>query len=486
MKGMLCLAALAFYCLGLSACLSVGPDYQRPELPTPARFGEQESTETSVLVAPADEERLASWWQLFDDPVLNRLIERTVADNFDVREAVERIVEARARIGQITGRLYPQLDATAAYNRAGRIDGEDGGVLTASGFGTSDDFFSAGIDASWEVDLFGKIRRSEEAALRDAERLREAMRDTLVTLISDIASTYVQLRTLQRRMVIVEGNIKIQRESLELAQARSSSGLVSRLDVTQARTNLLTTQAAIPPLRAEIEGAVQRLGILIGGYPDAARELISDGEVKVPSVPSRLRLGAPAELLRRRADIRAAEREMAAQTARIGMAEADFYPQLSLFGSIGIQATDAGDLLESDTGIYSFGPSFRWNFFNAEQVKQGVAIEKSRLRQVTLRYEASLRRAVQEVETSVARLVEEQRRRLELEGALAFARESVELANAQYTEGIVSFQSVLDTERTLLDLEGQLAVSRGSVTSYAIALFKALGGGWQTLQLKEK
>lgn len=450
-----------------SACTTVGPDYQEPTSTLPGAYVQIGSADgISISRKAADEAALASWWKLLKDPTLDTLVQKALRNHPSVHQAAERVIEARARAGIVSSQLQPVLDANASALRTGRT--HDGG----------DQLHSAGLDATWEIDLFGRIERSKQAAFAELDASRDGYHDVMRMLVAEIALAYTNFRVVQQRVGIAEANVALQQQSLDLASARFGAGLVTELDVTQAQANLETTRSSLPALRAEAETLVMRLGVLTGDYPSALRNLLTTS-ASVPSLPMQLQIGVPANLLRRRPDIRQAERELAAQSARIGVAEADLYPRLTLLGSIGVQADEFGNLFRQDAGIFSIGPAFTWNLFDGGRTRRAIEMEESLMQQAMLGYEATVREAVLEVDSAVARLVQEHNRLQGLNTALVSALRSVEIANSQYSSGLVTYQTVLDSLRTRQALDDQVALSRASLTLHGIALFKALGGGWQ-------
>jgi NodT family efflux transporter outer membrane factor (OMF) lipoprotein len=323
------------------------------------------------------------------------------------------------------------------------------------------------------------VRRSVEAADAELQGQVETMRGVLVSVVGEVAANYVQLRSLQERIRIAGANIELQQRTLALVEARLASGLVTERDVAQARSNLAATRARVPALAAEARAAEHRLGVLLGLPPAAlADELAAATPIPVP--PARVAVGVPSDLLRRRPDVRAAERALAAATARIGVAEADLYPRLSLFGSFGVESDEADTLFDASSFTMGVGPELRWNLFDAGGVRNRVEAEEARARQALARWEQAVLVAVEEVENALARFVREQVRREHLAEAATQSRRAAEVAATQYREGLSDFQIVLDAERATAELEDQLTQSSAAITGSLIALYRALGGGWES------
>jgi outer membrane protein, multidrug efflux system len=407
------------------------------------------------------------------------------AANLDLKVADARLREARALRRVAAGGLFPELDAAASYARTERSDssgdspqvpGEVVGGRSVRSQGSSD-FFRASLDALWEIDLFGGIRRGVEAADADAEAAEEERRGVLVRLIGDVAATYVELRGLQAEIATTRRNLETQRETQSLTEARTGAGLASDLDLERAKALVESTAADLPVLEASLRAAVLRLGVLLGGEPAA---LVSElaAESAIPSAPESVALGVPVDLLRRRPDVRAAERELAAATARIGAAEADLYPRLTLTGTVGFRSEDAADLFTADAFSSSFGPSLQWPIFQAGRLVAAVDVQEARQEQALARYELAVRRALEEVESAYARHAQQRERGRRLGRSVEASRSAADLARRLHASGLVDFLEVLDAERTLFAAERQLARSAATASADLVALYVALGGGW--------
>ncbi|HKI50605.1 MAG TPA: efflux transporter outer membrane subunit [Geothermobacteraceae bacterium] len=456
---------LLFCILVIGACAPVGPDYHSPEYRAGEKWHSEEAEGLSGRsIDPAE---LARWWDGFNDPVLAELINRAVAGNLDLQQAAARLHEARARLGVSRADKFPDLNASGSASR--RRSG-----------GWSRDLFAAGFDAGWELDIFGGVRRSVEAAGNDLEAGREDLRDVLVSLLAEVAVNYIEARTFQARLVTVADNIASQENSSQLTTWRNQAGLSDELAVQQARYNLASTRAQLPVLRTGLKASLNRLAVLTGREPGQINELL-EGAAPIPTVPVSVAVGVPAEALRQRPDLRRAERQLAAATARIGVAAADLYPRFRLSGSIGVETVDSADILADSSRTSGFGPSFSWALFDGGRIRRNIEVRSAQQEQELLQYRSTLLAALEEVENALTAYVEEQRRQKNLIAAAQAARAAADLAMDKYQTGLQDFNTVLDAQRSQLSFEDQLTQSRGAVGIDLIRLYKAMGGGWQTL-----
>lgn len=452
-------------CFALAACSAVGPNYSTPKLSVP-----QQWTASDDRFFDVSKEPVKDWWNLFDDPTLSKLVGETIAGNRDIRKAIARIEEARAQLGYVLGGLYPSVDASGSV-----IRGKQSQSVNRQASARTD--YQTGLGASWEIDLFGRLRRSVEAAKASLEATKEDYRDVLISACAETARTYFLLRSTQDQLKAVQRNIESQREILDITKARFEAGLASELDVAQAEDVLALSEARIPPLRNAIAGFRHALALLTGNYPGAVDNLISDERpVEVPSKV--LPVGIPADLLRRRPDVRSAERKLAAETARVGVAMADLYPTLSLSGTVGIEAIGTGDFVKTSSGFYGLGPSLRWNIFDAGRIRSNIKSADARVEQALHTYEGSVLKAVKEVEDGLANYREALYRVEVLQRSVESSKKVLDLAKSRYLSGLVNFQTVLDAERTLLDQETQLAQARGDLAVAIVNIYRVLGGGW--------
>lgn len=454
----------------LGACATVGPDYQAPRSAAPAQW--HATLGGGLQAAALDRQALSQWWTRLNDTMLNRLEERALAANLDARQAEGRVREARARRGAARADLYPSVDASAKGSRS-RGSLETGPRVTST-------LYDAGFDASWEVDVFGGKRRSSEAAQADLEASEADLHDVLVTLVSEVARNYIDLRTQQTRLASAEANLDAQMQTFRLAQDRYELGADTQLAAEQARYNLESTRSQIPPLRSAIEQSKNRLAVLVGQTPGSlAAELDAAGSVPVP--PPAVAVGIPADTLRQRPDVRRAERKLAAQTARIGVATADLYPKFSLLGSIGLESLLFSRLFGLDAVTQQLAASASWNVFDAGRIRQNIAVQNALHEQALSTYEAAVLGALEEVENALVAYGQEHARRDALKAAVLAAQRAETVARDRYDAGVTGFQDVLDAQRSRLNLEDQLATSEGQVASNLVSLHKALGGGWEPL-----
>ncbi|OHB75688.1 MAG: hypothetical protein A2W31_08840 [Planctomycetes bacterium RBG_16_64_10] len=459
------LLAFALFC----GC-QVGPEHCVPWTPVPAQWNGPADG-----AFPTDQPVDACWWQAFNDPVLTSLVGQAQTQNLSLQAAAARIAEARAQRGFAIGGLFPNLNAIASYTRT---DISDNGTPFGISFAIPPfDYWSTGFDASWELDLFGRVRRTIEAADADLDASVEQCDQLLVTLVGDVAANYALIRILQERVRFAEDNIRIQRETLRITDNRYRAGAVSELDVFQAKSNLRRTEAAIPLLRRELELTAHRLCVLLGMPPaNLAEELESR---PIPNPPPIIAVGLPLDLLNRRPDVRAAQQELAAQAARIGIAEADLYPRLSLLGTFTVDATEIDKWFTGDSIAYRVGPSIRWNILSFGRLISSIRVQEARWQEVAARYRETVLRAFAEAEDALSSCRQYRQSTLSLAEALEAAKNATRMAAEQYKRGAVSFQSLLDAERFQTQVQDAYVEARGNVVLSVIALYKALGGGWQ-------
>ena len=446
--------------LFLGGCAAVGPDYQAPELPLPAAW-------SSGAAEPAED--ISEWWKRLHDPVLDQLVAQALAASPDLKVAQARLRESRARRELAGAEQSPTVTASAA---ASRSKGSEN-----TGSGATRDLFSAGFDASWEADVFGAIRRGAEAAQADLEASAASLDNTRVSLVAEVARNYVALRGYQAGLGIARANLASQSETLQLADWRAQAGLGSSLEVEQARTNREQTRAQIPALETALAQAENRLALLLGQAPASLHPLLAP-VAAIPRVADVLAVGIPADTLRRRPDVRAAERKLAAETARIGVAEAARYPGFQLSGSIGLDALRAGDVFSGTAIGYSLLAGVAGTLFDGGRLRQRVEIQNAVQEQALASYENTLLTALQEVEDALVALANSRLRQEALGLAAAAARNAALLARQRYSSGLIDFLTVLDSERSLLSVEDSLAVSDVARVTALIQLYKALGGGW--------
>jgi NodT family efflux transporter outer membrane factor (OMF) lipoprotein len=475
------LAAAAPVLLGvmltLAACTAVGPDFVKPEAKVNTDWSQKDSAGLSSKAA-AD----TAWWKAFNDPTLDQLIALAYRQNLSLQIAGLRILEARAQLGFATGRQYPQVQLATGEVTAVQISKNS--PTYVPGFDNKFTNYQVGFDAAWEMDFWGKYRRgveSETAALAGSVADYD---NALVTLTAEVARTYAVIRTYEVLVQQARTNADLQAEGLRIADARFRHGATSELDVTQATALLESTRATIPQLEASLRQATNALSTLLG-QPTGTLEAMLAGAKGIPTAPAQVAVSIPAEMLRRRPDIRGAEQFAAAQSARIGIAKADLYPSFTLVGSVGLQTTSdftgrsGGSLFESNSLTYVFGPRVTWSIFNYGRTKNLIRIQDARFQQLIVNYQDTVLKAAQEVEDGMIGFVNAQLAAESGARAVAAAQKSVDLAFTQYREGATDYERVLDAQRTLLQQENNLAQTRSSIATSLIALYKALGGGWE-------
>lgn len=462
-RRLLALTSSAVLALLLAGCAAVGPDYRSPEVAAPAQW------HTAHQSGSIDTAALAEWWKQFNDPVLDSLISDALAANTDLATARAKLREARARRDMSRAGLGPSVTASGSVSHAK--------ASAETGSGATSNLYSAGFDASWEVDVFGATRRTVEASEADLQASAENLRDVQVSLVAEVASNYIELRTAEQRLAIAEANLASQTETYDLVSWRLMAGLVSDLDEAQARTDLETTRAALPSLRTTISEARNRLAILLDRSPgELDARLAATGAI--PSAPQQIATGIPADTLRQRPDVRMAERELAAQTARLGAAEAARYPSLPLSGSLGLASLNPGRLLDSSAIARSLLASITAPIFDSGYLRANVRVQDALVEQYRLQYRGAVLTALEDVENALVSLANTGQRHKELAQATSSASEALAIARNRYAAGLIDFESVLTSQRTLISLEDQLASSAGDYSKAQISLYKALGGGW--------
>ena len=468
-------------CLALLTGCAVGPDFQRPQVQVPANWTGPIATSATQVVTSA-EKGLARWWTVFEDPTLLSLVERAVQSSLDLKQAEARIRQARAARRVAGSGIGPTLDTTGSFRRSrilGATASGSGGPGAAAGGteGVISNHYQGGLDAGWEVDIFGGVRRGIEAAEADLEATVETRRDVLVTLTAEVALTYIDLRTFQQRTAIARQNLKAQEHSAGLTRQRFQVGFVSGLDVANADALVATTAAQIPLLESSTQQSIYSLSVLMGSEPAALIQELSTAAA-IPVAPPSVPVGVPSDLLRRRSDIRRAEAELHATMARIGVATADLFPRFTISGSASLQASDFGSPFNWANRLWSFGPSVSWRVFETGRVLSNIELQKALQEQNGIAYQQTILTALQEVENALIASAKEQEHREALVRAVTAYRKAVELATKLYTEGQIDFLNVLDAQRSLYSSEDALAQSTRTVSTRLVALYKALGGDW--------
>lgn len=473
--------------LWVTGC-AVGPDYKPPHASFPSNWqGVADSGQAPLSTATDEPVTLVEWWKSFNDPTLSSLVARAIQSNPDIRQATARIRQARAARGVGSSALWPGIDASGAYRRIGSGDSGSRSVSTGSlesgdlagGSGGDRDLFDVGLDAAWELDIFGGTRRNVEALSADLQAAIEDRRDVLVSLAAEVAINYINLRGLQQQMVIARENLEAQQKSVRITQQLFDVGFVSGLDVTNARAQYATTASQIPQIEAAIKETIYNLSVLLSREPTA---LVEELEVAapLPLTPPSVPVGLPSDLLRRRPDMRRVEAQVHAATARIGVATADLYPKFTLTGSLSFTGEDLGSMASWTSRSWGVGPGVRWPVFSAGRIRWNIEVQKAVEEQTLLAYEKTLLTALKDVETALAAYAREQERLMFLEEAVARNRRAVELATELYTGGQTDFLNVLSAQRSLFVSEEALVQSTRNVSLQLVALYKALGGGWET------
>lgn len=473
MKHLTSIAALLSL-FGLTGC-AVGPNYQRPHATVPQQWTVAPARGTSAKPPQTDE-----WWSAFQDPELNSLIERAVDRNLDLKIAAERVQEARAARGVVKSSFYPSVQADASASRLRERAFVNTGSSAApriSSLPLETNAFQGEVSASWELDVFGRIRRATQGASADVAAAEENRRDVLVILLGDVGRVYTQLRGFQRRLEIANKNIKTQQETLDLTAARAKAGLATQLDVSRAAAQLESTKAVVPTLLSGIDVSIHRLSVLLGEEPGALRGELEKAAPIPPAGPD-VAVGLPSDLLKRRPDIRRSEAQLAAATARIGEAKADLFPRFVLTGSAGRQATQLHDLTLGVGNFYGVGPGISLPLFTGGRIRSNIAVQTSRQRAALISYQSTILNSLEEVQNALVNYAQEQERRDRLNEAVQQSQLAVDLAAEQYKAGLTDFLSVLDAQRELFANEDQLVQSQTNVTTNLVALYRALGGGW--------
>lgn len=460
----------------LSGCTTVGPNYVQPEIQTPASW-QKEVDGAKAADKQAGEEILAKWWMTFNDPVLSGLIERAVAGNLSLKQALNSVRQARIQRGITDAGRFPSINSSGS---AGRSYSED---MRGDFSGTNS--FRVGLDASWELDIFGGVKRSIEAADANIQVAEESYRDVLVSLLAEVALNYIEVRSYQAQLQVAESNLKSQEETYNITDWRYQAGLTTELDVENASKNLEQTRSQIPSLQSSIEQAKNRIAVLLGTEPGSLDSELDEYR-PVPAAPDEIALGIPADLLRRRPDLRKAERELAAQTARIGVAEADRYPKISLSGNIGLSALKLGDLFTSEGLSTGASSGISWPVYNAGKIMKNIEIQWAVQEQKLIAYKSTLLTALQDVENAMTSYSYDRVRRESLVKASESARLAAETSRVQYSSGLIDFQSVLEAESSLLTFQNNVVQSDAQITKDLIALYKALGGGWSSFETGDK
>ncbi len=461
---------------------AVGPNFTRPPVTVSQNWLEESDPRIKTEAA-----EYRHWWQVFNDLALDKLIDRAYRENLSLRIAGVRVLQARAQLGITVGNLFPQMQQAFGSLQYNRISERAPQAVFSNNLTYRQS--EIGLQASWELDFWGKFRRAVESANASLLASVADYDSALVTLTADVANNYITIRTLERRLDIARQNVQSQRESLELVEARFRYGTVSQLDVEQAKTVLNNTLASIPPLETQLQQTKDALSILLGLPPnDLADFLIGPSEI--PVSPPQVVIGIPADLLRRRPDVRSAQYQAAAQCAQIGVAKAELYPALSLTGNFGFLSSDVGrfnlsDMFQWKSRTYQAGPSLQWNILNYGRITNNVRVQDARFQQLLITYQNVVLTAQQDAEDNLIAFLKAQDRAGFLAQSVEAARKSLDLAVRQYREGIVDFTTVLITQQSLLSGQDSLATTLGTVSTGLVGVYRALGGGWEIREGKD-
>ncbi len=454
---------------------SVGPDYKIPE----TNLQENYNTSSEKFSAEAT---LTKWWGSFDDDELTSLIESAVKNNKDIDVAIARVKQSRASRSEASLDLFPAITADTSYNRTKQSEfGTFGG---APSFANERDIYNAGFDAIWELDFFGRVRRSVEAAKASEDEQVVLLQAVLQSVISEVSRNYFELRGLQHQLEVSRKNSDNQKETVRITEVLVKGGQSTELDTARAESQYKGTLATIPVLETEERLAIHRISVLIGELPTHLVDQLSKVK-ELPTYNGPITLGDPATLLKRRPDIRASERRLASETAKIGVAMGDYFPKVTFVGRLAIEANDVSDLGRSGTESYIFGPQISWAAFDISRVAARVRGSKGRAEEALSIYEQTVLNALQEVEDSLFRFSKERERHTLLKESALKSAEASSLARTQYQAGLIDFLTVLDSERQTLQAQDQLAKSKTALLTYLVAIYKALGGGWENYEIKE-
>jgi NodT family efflux transporter outer membrane factor (OMF) lipoprotein len=457
------------WCVG---CKTVGPDYSRPKLVEPDVSELLDGSENKSMSSVIDSKMLSEWWNCFDDQVMVDLINKAFENNNDFKSAIASLREARAKYGIADSATMGRVDMqTGAYKQnnglnTGRLHGET-------------DSFSLGFDASWEADLFGGVRRSVEAASADLESEIEKVNYARVSLAAEVAICYTNLRTYQHRLKTAKSNLRIQTQTLEMAKSRYDSGLSDELAVMQAMYSCESTRAVIPSLAVKVEENMNSIALLTGVVPGKLHQLLeADGSIPVSELSSVTEI--PVDFLRQRADVKRAERSLAAQNARIGVATSELYPKLVLSGSIGLETINSTTFLDYNSLVRSIGPTLALPIFRGGAIRENIEVQEAVYDRMLQSYYKTVLTAVKEVRDALVGFKLEKQRYDALKAAVVASGNAADVSKDKYKNGLIDFNSVLDAERSQLSLQEQLVISEGAISTNLIRLYKALGGGWNS------
>ena len=464
----------------LAVGCAVGPDYVPPQTEVPAAWtGVTTPTVSQTSVPTSNAMELVEWWKTFDDPMLTSLVERAITANLDLRLAEARVRQARATRAGVAAGFWPTLDTSGTYRRSyDSASSSSSGGRRRSSNNSGISLFQAGLDAAWELDFFGGVRRSIEASEADLQAAVEDRRDVLVSLVAELGTNYINLRGIQQQIAIAHKNLQAQEHTAEITRKRHQAGFASGLDVANAEAQVATTQSQIPVLESSAQTAMYSLSILLGREPAALVPELA-AEAPIPPTPPEVPVGLPSALLRRRPDIRRAEAQVHSATAQIGVATADLFPKFSLSGSFGYASNTLGSLTNWTNRFWFVGPMVSLPIFNAGKIRSNIEVQNALQEQALLTYQKTVLTALKDVESALVAYAKEQEHRKSLSEAVTHNRKAVELSLQLYTAGRTDFLNVLNAQRSLYVSEDALVQSIRNVSTDLVALYKALGGGWE-------
>ncbi len=493
--------AAALLAGGVACACTVGPDYKRPDLATPARYQEigtrKDAPLSQPVVAPVDEAQVASWWKQFNDPTLDGLVARAMAGNLDLKTEVARIRQSREQEVVAGAAGLPHVNSVANALRVNTNASNSplnaftgNGAAAAGGAGAAGgaagrsspshiDNFAVAFDATWEVDVFGQVRRSVEAARAGTQAAIWAKRDGQVSLTAEVASDYLQLRQLQVQVAIAQEEVARQQDTFTIIHQQAQTGFVTRLNVNQQQAQVQASIAAIPQLQAQARGQIHALGVLLGQDPESlAPELNPPPGMNLPGVPQTLPIGLPSDLLRRRPDVREAERQLAQANANVGVQVANLYPKFNILALGSLASPTFHDVFNANSGTSAGVGLIQWPIFQGGQIRGNIRSTRAQEDQAYYAYQKAILTALQDVEDSLARYQADQRRIIAQQASVTAADNSFTIARQQYEVGLVTYINVLQAQQTLLNARNGLVQDFGSLAVDLTSVYKALGGGW--------
>ncbi len=472
------LAICGWIAMATSGCM-VGPDYHPPHPVAPSGWaGVPEAPAKHPSVPTAQPAELTQWWKQFDDPVLTQLVEDALKTNLDLQLAVAVLRQSRAARGIVVAALWPSLSAAAQYQRETTL-------LSQAQAGQAQNLYQAGFDAAWEIDLFGGQRRNVESADANVQASTEGVSLAQVSLAAEVALNYVQLRGYQQQIVVAQKNLKSMQNSALITRQKAKAGFNCALDIANADANVATTEAQIPVFETSAKQSIYALSVLLARPPADLLEQLTPKD-NIPGVPPQIPAGLPSDLLRRRPDIRQAEAQLHAATAQIGVATADLFPKFSLTGTVSWQSNLLNAWWAAASRAYSFGPSATWAIFQGGAILSNIRVQEALTDQAFITYRKTVLGAFQDVENALIAFTKEQEHYKSLKDSVAANTIAVDLSLKLYKEGLLEFLNVLVAQRSLFAAENALVQSNCSITTDLIALYKALGGGWETIAANEQ